>query len=58
MLAHPWREYEITLAAQCDPPNPYTDVEVWAEFTHEDGTTLCRPGFWDGARPFQSLVSM
>jgi len=28
--------------------NPYTDLEIWVDFTHEDGTTLRRPAFWDG----------
>ncbi|HET9223090.1 MAG TPA: DUF5060 domain-containing protein, partial [Roseiflexaceae bacterium] len=50
MHAHPWREIEITLEAQGEYPNPYTDVDVWAEFTHSTGVTLRRPGFWDGGR--------
>ena len=36
MAIYPWREYEITLTAEGDYPNPYTDVEVWADFTHAD----------------------
>jgi hypothetical protein len=50
MLAHPWREIEITLTAEHDYPHPYTDVEVWAEFIHDGGVTLRRPVFWDGGR--------
>lgn len=50
MLVQPWREHEITLTAQADYPRPYTDLEVWAEFTHEGGTVLRRPAFWDGGR--------
>ena len=53
MLAHPWREYEITLTAEGDYPSPYTDVEVWADFTHTDGTVLRRPAFWDGGRTWK-----
>lgn len=49
MLAHPWQEIEITLTAARDYANPFTDVEAWAEFTHENGTVLRRPAFWDGA---------
>ena len=45
MLAHPWREIEITLTADRDYPKPYTAVEVWAEFTHDAGETLRRPAF-------------
>ncbi|UCD53044.1 MAG: DUF5060 domain-containing protein, partial [Phycisphaerales bacterium] len=53
MLAYPWRECEIRLAAECDYPNPYTDVKVWAEFTHDTGITLRRPAFWDGGRAWK-----
>ena len=52
-IAHPWREVEIPLQAQRDYANAYTDVEVWADFTHEDGTTLRRPAFWDGGRTWK-----
>ena len=53
MHAHPWRECEITLTAERDYPNPYTDVEVWAEFTHDAGLVLRRPAFWDGGRTWR-----
>lgn len=53
MKIQPWREAEITLTAAGDYPNPYTDVEVWADFTHDDGTTLRRPAFWDGGRTWK-----
>jgi len=45
-----WQEYEITLTATQDYTNPYIDVHVEAEFIHESGLTLRRPGFWDGDR--------
>ncbi len=50
MLAYPWREIELTLTAERDYPNPYTNVEVWAEFTHDSGIALRRLAFWDGGR--------
>lgn len=50
MLVHPWREHEIALTAQQDYPNPYTGVNVQADFIHETGLTLRRPAFWDGGR--------
>ncbi|HWQ15453.1 MAG TPA: DUF4038 domain-containing protein [Roseiflexaceae bacterium] len=53
MLLHPWREAEITLAAERAYPNPYTDVEAWAEFAHTSGLTLRRPAFWDGGRTWK-----
>jgi hypothetical protein len=48
--AQPWREVELTLTAMQEYVNGYTDVEVWADFTHNDGTVLRRPAFWDGGR--------
>ncbi len=48
MLAHPWREVEIALTAANNYDNPYTDVDVWADFSHANGDTLRRPAFWDG----------
>jgi Protein of unknown function (DUF4038)/Domain of unknown function (DUF5060) len=51
--AQPWREREITLTTQRDYPNPYTDVEVWADFTHDTGIMLRRPAFWDGERTWK-----
>lgn len=53
MLAHPWRECELTLTAAHDYSSPYTDLEVWGEFTHAAGTTLRRPAFWDGGRTWK-----
>lgn len=53
MLTHPWRECEIQLTAAGDYPNPYTDVDVWAEFTPDDSPPLRRPAFWDGGRAWK-----
>jgi hypothetical protein len=53
MLAHPWREQEITLTAERDYPDPYTDVEVWADFAHDSGATMRREAFWDGGRAWR-----
>jgi len=53
MHVYPWREAEITLTAERDYPNPYTDVDVWADFTHDSGVTLRRPAFWDGERTWK-----
>jgi len=46
--AQPWREVELTLTAAQHYANGYTDVDVWADFTHESGLVLRRPAFWDG----------
>jgi hypothetical protein len=53
MIVTPWREIELTLTTEHNHPNPYTDVEVWVEFTHDSGLTLRRPAFWDGGRTFR-----
>jgi hypothetical protein len=45
---HPWLEIEFDLRANSEHPRPYTDVDVWVDFTHESGTTLRRPAFWNG----------
>ena len=51
--AQAWREVEITLTAAQEYANGYTDVEVWAEFSHESGATLRRPAFWDGGHTWK-----
>lgn len=43
-----WAETEIVLTALTTRANPYPDVEVWADFRHDDGTLLRRPAFYDG----------
>jgi hypothetical protein len=44
------KEQEITLTSDQDLPDPYASVELWATFTHDDGTVLRRPAFHDGGR--------
>ncbi len=53
MSVHPWQEHEIVLSSSHDYANPYTDVDVYAEFSHESGLTLRRPAFWDGGRTWR-----
>ncbi|MBT8296916.1 MAG: DUF5060 domain-containing protein, partial [Maribacter sp.] len=43
-----WTTLEFTLLSQSQYENPYTDVEVWAYFTNQNGDTIKRPAFWDG----------
>jgi hypothetical protein len=49
-----WQEVELTFTATRAAANPYTDTEAWVVFTHDDGTTLRRPMFWDGDRTFRA----
>ena len=48
-----WQEQEIVLLAAQNFAHPYTDVDVWADFTHESGQILRRPAFWDGGRSWK-----
>lgn len=48
-----WQEVEISLTAALTSGNPYTNLEAWAEFTHESGQTLRRPAFWDGGQSWK-----
>lgn len=43
-----WVTHEITLYAKDTFANPYTDVDLYAEFVNSKGDTLIRPGFWYG----------
>jgi hypothetical protein len=49
-----WQEVELTFTAIRDTANPYTDTESWADFTHDDGTKIRRPMFWDGGHIFRA----
>ena len=53
---HIWDKYEITLEAEVDYPNPYTDVEVWAELKGP-GFAKRVYGFWDGGRVFRIRIA-
>ncbi len=48
MIVQPWREVELALTAKKKHKNPYVDLELQVEFTHESGEVVLRPGFWDG----------
>jgi len=45
-----WERVELKFTASENYPNPYTDQELWVDFTHSDGRVLRRPGFWDGGK--------
>ncbi|WP_037252824.1 apiosidase-like domain-containing protein [Rhodopirellula europaea] len=48
-----WQEVELEFTAEQETSNPYTDVEAWVDFTHDDGTTIRRQMFWDGGQTFR-----
>ncbi|MBP5661631.1 MAG: DUF5060 domain-containing protein, partial [Clostridia bacterium] len=45
-----WNPVEIRLVSTVNYDNAYTDAELDAVFTHEDGTVISLPGFWDGGQ--------
>lgn len=51
-VAGTWTVHELRFSAEGAYENPYTDLEFWVEFRHEDGTVLRRPGYWDGGSSF------
>lgn len=44
-----WQSVELVAKATRTFTNPYVEVSAYADFTHEGGTALRRPAFWDGA---------
>ncbi|MHC4249567.1 MAG: apiosidase-like domain-containing protein [Planctomycetota bacterium] len=50
-----WEEVEITLRAEREYANPYTDVEVWVELAGPGFERRCQ-GFWDGGGVFRVRV--
>ena len=43
-----WQRSEVVLTSVATHANPYTEVDVWADFCGPDGLTLRRPAFYDG----------
>jgi hypothetical protein len=48
-----WETHEIELQSTLDYENPYTDVEVWVEFSNGEKPPLQRPAFWDGGKSWK-----
>ena len=44
-----WKRTDIVLNAKNTYQNPYYDVDIYAVFTHADGTEIRLEGFWNGA---------
>ncbi len=53
MQAPAWQAIELTLQAERSYVQPYTDVDVWVDFTHSSGVVMRRPAFWDGANTWR-----
>lgn len=52
-LVPQYTTHEITLKSSTTHKNPYTDVEVWANFINSKNDTLKRPAFWDGGNTWK-----
>jgi hypothetical protein len=52
-VAPQWHEIELNFTAAGTYDNPYTDVEMYAEFIGPDGQQLLRPAFWDGGQSWK-----
>jgi hypothetical protein len=52
---HVWEKVEITLEAQTQYENPYTDVEVWVDL-EGPGFKRRAYGFWDGGDTYRVRV--
>jgi len=54
-IFHVWEKIEITLVAEKNYPNPYTDVLVWVELKGPEFQKKCY-GFWDGGQIYKVRV--
>jgi hypothetical protein len=52
-----WKRKDIILQSSAEYENPYTDVKLWATFTHADGTSLKLQGFWNGSSEWRVRFS-
>ena len=52
---HVWEMVEITLHAQNEYKNPYTDVDVWVDLKGP-GFNKRVQGFWDGGNIFKIRI--
>lgn len=49
---------ELTFHATATYADPFSEVEMTAVFTCEDGTVLTRPAFWDGGDVWRVRVAL
>ncbi len=48
-----WTTYELQFNAEKLYRNGYTDVDMWVTFISDNGDSLVRPAFWDGANTWK-----
>ena len=52
-----WTRTDVILTSEKTYKNPYTDVDIDAVFTHEDGTKIALFGFWNGGSEWRVRFS-
>ena len=52
-----WSRTDIILNSEKKYKNPYLDVDIDAEFVHEDGTVIKLFGFWNGGSEWRVRFS-
>lgn len=57
MNAAVYKRCEIVLHSTKTYENPFLDVDIDAVFTHEDGTVITLPGFWNGGNEWKVRFS-
>lgn len=57
ILTNVFKRCEIILNSNKTYKNPFMDVEINAAFTHEDGTVITLPGFWNGENEWKVRFS-
>ncbi len=58
MQLQKWLCGELTFHATATYADPFSEVEMTAVFTCEDGTVLTRPAFWDGGDVWRVRVAL
>lgn len=53
VIAEQWKELTIELLADGHYANSYTDIDVYAIFSHDSYGEIRRPAFWDGANSWK-----
>lgn len=48
-----WETVEISLEATDRYENPYTDLQVSAQFVNDEGEVIFRPAYWDGGQSWK-----
>ncbi len=57
ILTNVFKRCEIILHSDKTYENPFMDVDIDAVFTHEDGTVITLPGFWNGENEWKVRFS-